>query len=139
MDAIIDSPAILFFIAGLGLLGIDIFIVGVSPLMFVAAGALVTSLILYVTGWKSGILYLAGWKPGPLEALAICAVVSLLIAVAGKRPLQAFQNSNVEEDTSSDGFTGPARNGKPGWPTASKSSGSAPASGCKWCKLRILR
>jgi inner membrane protein len=102
MDAIIDSPAILFFIAGLVLLGVDIFIVGVSPLMFVAAGALVTSLILYVTGWKSGILYLAGWKPGPLEALAICAVVSLLIAVAGKRPLQAFQNSNVQEDTSSD-------------------------------------
>ncbi|MCI0599797.1 MAG: NfeD family protein [Beijerinckiaceae bacterium] len=102
MDAIIDNPAALFLIAGLVLLGIDIFVIGLSPLMFVASGALVTSGLLYLAGWKSGLLYFTGWNPGLLEALAICAAVSLLIAIVGRRPLQAFQNSNIQEDSSSD-------------------------------------
>jgi inner membrane protein len=102
MEAIIDNPATVLMIAGLLLLGTDIFIVGVSPLMFVAAGALVTSGILYLTAWKSSILYLTGWHPGFLEALALCAAVSLALALIGKRPLQRFQNANIQEDQSSD-------------------------------------
>jgi hypothetical protein len=102
MDAIIDNPAVIFLIGGLVLLGIDIFVIGLSPLLFVAAGALVTSGILYAVGWSGGILHIAGWSPGFLEGLAICAVVSLLLAVIGRRPLQAFQNADVTEDRSSD-------------------------------------
>jgi inner membrane protein len=102
MDAIISNPAQLYLIAGLLLLGIDIFLIGLSPLMFIAIGALVTSGILYVSGWKTGILHLIGWNPGVLEPLVMCALISLLAAVAGRRPLQAFQNSNVQEDKSSD-------------------------------------
>ena len=102
MDAIINNQAQLYLIAGLVLLGIDIFIIGLSPLMFVATGALVTSGILYISGWKTGILYVIRWHPGVVEPLAMCAVISLLIALAGRRPLQAFQSSNVQEDKSSD-------------------------------------
>ncbi len=102
MDAIIDDPAIFFLIAGLIFFGIDIIVIGVSPLMFVAAGAVATGLILYVTSWKSGILYLTGWQPGFLEALALCAAISLALAIIGRRPLQRFQNANIREDRSSD-------------------------------------
>jgi membrane protein implicated in regulation of membrane protease activity len=70
--------------------------------MFVAAGALVTSGILYVSGWKTGILYVIGRHPGVIEPLALCAVISLLIALIGRGPLQRFQSSNVQEDKSSD-------------------------------------
>ena len=102
MDGIIDNSEIFFLIAGFVLFGIDIFIIGLSPLMFVATGALVTSGLLYLSGWQGGILHLTGWNPGFLEALAICAVISFLIAMVGRRPLQVFQNSNVQEDRSSD-------------------------------------
>lgn len=102
MDAILNNQAGLYLIAGLVLLGIDIFIVGLSPLMFVALGALVTSAILYVSGWKTGLLHLIGWTPGFLEPLVLWALISLLIAVAARRPLQAFQNANIQEDKSSD-------------------------------------
>lgn len=102
MDAILDKPAVIFLIAGLVLLGIDIFVIGLSPLLFVAAGALVTSAILYVAGWSGGILHMAGWAPGFLEGLAICAVASVLLAVVGRRPLQTFQASGEKEDRSSD-------------------------------------
>ena len=102
MDGIVDNPAILFLIAGLIFFGIDIFVVGLSPLMFVAAGAVTTGAVLYFTSWKSGILYLAGWNPGVLEALALCAAISLALALIGRRPLQRFQNTNVQEDQSSD-------------------------------------
>jgi membrane protein implicated in regulation of membrane protease activity len=102
MDGIVDNPAILFLVAGLIVFGIDVFVVGVSPLIFVAAGALATGITLYLASWKSGILYLTGWHPGFLEALALCAALSLALAVAGKRPLQRFQNANIREDQSSD-------------------------------------
>ncbi len=102
MNAIIDQPAVLFLIAGLVLLGIDIFVIGLSPLLFVAVGALVTSGILTVAGWSGGILHIAGWVPSFLEGLAICAVVSVLLAVIGRRPLQAFQAADEKEDNSSD-------------------------------------
>ncbi|OGC86480.1 hypothetical protein A2949_02910 [Candidatus Adlerbacteria bacterium RIFCSPLOWO2_01_FULL_54_21b] len=92
MEWVINNPVIFYLIIGLALLGTDIFIIGLSPLMFVAVGALVTS----------GLLYVTGWNPGPLEVLATCAVISLLIAVVGRRPLQSFQNANVQEDNSSD-------------------------------------
>jgi inner membrane protein len=102
MDGIVDDPAIVFVVAGLIVFGVDIFVVGVSPLIFVAAGALATGIIFYLASWKSGILYLAGWHPGFLEALALCAALSLALAIVGKRPLQRFQNANIREDQSSD-------------------------------------
>lgn len=102
MEAITGNLAVFFLVAGLFLLGADIFIIGLSPLMFVAAGSLVTSAILWIIGLKGGLLSLSGWTPGLLESLAFCAVVSLLIAIAGRRPLQAFQNANIQEDNSSD-------------------------------------
>jgi membrane protein implicated in regulation of membrane protease activity len=102
MDGIVDNPAIVFVVAGLIAFGIDIFVVGLSPLMFVAAGALATGILLYFASWQSSILYLAGWHPGFLEALALCAALSLALAVVGKRPLQRFQNANIREDQSSD-------------------------------------
>jgi membrane protein implicated in regulation of membrane protease activity len=102
MDVLLDKPEVIFLVIGLLLLGIDIFVIGLSPLLFVAAGSLVTSAILYVAGWESGILHLTGWKPDFLEGLAICAVVSLVLALVGRRPLQAFQAADVEEDKSSD-------------------------------------
>ncbi len=92
MQWIIENPVIVYLIAGLALLGLDMLLVGLSPLMFVAVGAIVTS----------GLLYATGWNPGGLEVLAIFAVTSLLLAVVGWKPLQAFQNSNVHEDNSSD-------------------------------------
>jgi inner membrane protein len=102
MDGIIDNPAVFLLIAGLILLGIDIFVIGLSPLIFVAAGALAAGGIMFLTSWKSGILYLAGWNPGFLEALALCAAISLALAIVGRRPLQRFQNANIREDQSSD-------------------------------------
>jgi hypothetical protein len=102
MDTFVDNPALIFLVGGLMLLGIDIFVIGLSPLLFLASGALVTSGILYVAGWSGGVLHLAGWIPGFLEGLAIWAVVSLAIALVGRRPLQTFQNADVQEDTSSD-------------------------------------
>jgi len=102
MDGIVDNPGIVFVVAGLIILGIDIFVVGISPLIFVAGGALATGTILCLASWKSGILYLAGWHPGFLEALALCALLSLALAVVGKWPLQRFQNANIREDQSSD-------------------------------------
>ncbi|MBO0733074.1 MAG: NfeD family protein [Methylocapsa sp.] len=98
----IGNPATIFFIAGLVLLGIDVFVIGLSPLMFLAAGALGASAILYLSGWQGGILHLAGWEPGFLEGLALCATLSLVIAIFGRRPLQAFQNAGIKEDKSSD-------------------------------------
>jgi membrane protein implicated in regulation of membrane protease activity len=92
MNWIANNPIIFYLISGLVLLGADIFIIGLSPLMFVAVGALVTS----------GLLYLGGWHIGPLEALTLCAVISLLLALVGHKPLRSFQNANVQEDNSSD-------------------------------------
>ena len=73
-----------------------------GDLLFVAAGALATGGILYAASWKGGILSLAGWTPGFLEALALCAMVSLAFAIFGRRPLQKFQNANIREDKCSD-------------------------------------
>jgi inner membrane protein len=102
MEGIFLHPALLFLIAGLLLLGVDIFVLGVSPLLFVAAGALATGGILYAAAWKGGVLSLAGWNPGFPEALALCAAISLVLAIFGRGPLQKFQNANIREDNCSD-------------------------------------
>jgi membrane protein implicated in regulation of membrane protease activity len=60
--------------------------------MFIAVGALLTSAVLYATGWR----------PSLVETAAIVAGASLLIAIVGRRPLQQFQNADIEEDKSSD-------------------------------------
>lgn len=86
------DPANLSLIAGLALLGLDIVVVGLSPVMFVAVGALATSALLYVTGWR----------PPLMETTAIIAGASLVIAILGRKPLQRFQNADIEEDQSSD-------------------------------------
>lgn len=90
--AFLIDPANLSLIVGLALLGFDIVVVGLSPIMFVAVGALATSAALYATGAR----------PGLLETTAIAATLSLLIALVGRKPLQRFQNADVEEDQSSD-------------------------------------
>lgn len=93
MDAtFFDDPAVFSLIIGLVLLGVDIFIIGFSPVMFVALGALATGVILYVTGWRVSLV----------GAAALCAVVSLVVAAAGWRPLRRFQSADVQEDESSD-------------------------------------
>jgi len=86
------DPANASLVAGLILLGFDIVIIGVSPLMFVALGALVTS----------GALYATGQRPSLMATAAIVAALSLVFAFLGKKPLERFQASGVEEDRSSD-------------------------------------
>lgn len=86
------DPANVSLIVGLALLGLDIVVIGLSPAMFVAVGALVTSALLYASGWR----------PAPVETLALIAGASLLVALIGWRPLRRFQNADIEEDKSSD-------------------------------------
>ncbi|MGJ0509556.1 MAG: NfeD family protein [Methylocystis sp.] len=90
--AFFTDPANLSLIAGLALLGFDIVAFGLSPVMFVAVGALVTSAALYLTGAR----------PGLLETAAIAAAASVAVALVGRSPLQRFQSAGVQEDTSSD-------------------------------------
>jgi len=86
------DPANASLVAGLVLLAVDILVIGLSPLMFVGAGAIFVSLLLYATGWR----------PAPAETLALVAAASLLIARLGWRWLQNFQTMDVKEDQSSD-------------------------------------
>ncbi|WP_442755129.1 NfeD family protein [Methylocystis sp. JAN1] len=86
------DPANASLIAGLVLLAIDILVIGLSPVMFVGAGSIAASLLLYVTGWR----------PALAETLALIAGASLLVALIGWRPLQRFQAADVQEDQSSD-------------------------------------
>ncbi|QGM96848.1 NfeD family protein [Methylocystis parvus] len=86
------DPANASLVAGLVLLAVDIMVIGLSPLMFVGAGAIVASVLLYATGWR----------PALAETLALIAGASLLVALLGWRPLQRFQATDVQEDQSSD-------------------------------------
>ncbi|ATQ67989.1 hypothetical protein Ms3S1_17630 [Methylosinus sp. 3S-1] len=86
------DPANLALVVGLALLALDIAVIGLSPLMFFAIGALAASALLYLTGLR----------PSLIETAALAAALSLAIALIGKKPLQRFQNADVEEDRSSD-------------------------------------
>ncbi|WP_424360896.1 NfeD family protein [Methylocystis parvus] len=86
------DPANASLVAGLVLLAVDILVIGLSPVMFVGAGSIFTSLLFYATGWR----------PALAETLAIVAVASLVIARLGWRWLQRFQSADVQEDQSSD-------------------------------------
>lgn len=86
------DPATSSLIVGLALLGLDIVVIGLSPVMFFALGALATSALLFVTGWR----------PSLIETAALAAGASLVIALVGKKPLQRFQSADVQEDQSSD-------------------------------------
>lgn len=86
------DPANLSLIVGLALLGVDIVVLGLSPVMFVGVGAIATSALLYTTGAR----------PGLAETAAIAATASLLIALLGRKPLQRFQSADVRDDQSSD-------------------------------------
>lgn len=90
--AFLYDPANLSLVVGLALLGLDIVVIGLSPVMFFALGSLAVSAGLYATGWR----------PTLIETAALAAGVSLLIAFVGKRPLQRFQDADVQEDRSSD-------------------------------------
>lgn len=90
--AFLYDPANASLVAGLALLGFDIVVIGLSPAMFVAVGALLASALLYASGWR----------PAPVETLALIAGASLLVALIGWRPLRRFQNADIEEDKSSD-------------------------------------
>jgi hypothetical protein len=87
-----SDPANLALVVGLALLALDIAVIGLSPLMFFALGALATSILLYLTGFR----------PSLIETTALAAALSLAIALVGRKPLQRFQNADVEEDRSSD-------------------------------------
>ncbi|WP_036284121.1 NfeD family protein [Methylocystis sp. ATCC 49242] len=86
------DPANASLIVGLALLGLDIVVIGLSPVMFFALGSLATSALLFASGWR----------PSLIETTAIAAGASLLIAILGKGPLQRFQHADVQEDQSSD-------------------------------------
>ncbi len=90
--AFVTDSANVSLIAGLALLGLDVVVIGLSPMMFVAVSAIATSALLYVTGAR----------PDLIETLAIVAGLSLVIALVGRKPLQRFQNADVQEDQSSD-------------------------------------
>ncbi|MBY6240013.1 NfeD family protein [Methylosinus sp. Sm6] len=91
MELLYD-PANLALVVGLALLALDIAVIGLSPLMFFALGALAASALLYLTGFR----------PSLIETAALAAALGLAIALIGKKPLQRFQNADVEEDQSSD-------------------------------------
>ncbi len=90
--ALFTDPANVTLIVGLALLGLDIAVIGLSPIMFVALGSLVTSAALYVSGAR----------PGLVETAAIAAALSVAVALLGRKPLQQFQSAGVKEDQSSD-------------------------------------
>jgi membrane protein implicated in regulation of membrane protease activity len=90
--AFLYDPANLSLIVGLALLGLDIVVIGLSPVMFFALGSLATSALLYVTGWR----------PTLIETAAFAAAASLALALVGRKPLQDFQGADVQEDRSSD-------------------------------------
>jgi membrane protein implicated in regulation of membrane protease activity len=90
--AFLTDPANVALIVGLALLGLDILVVGLSPMMFVAVGAIATGVALQLTGVR----------PTLVETAAIVALVSLGVALLGKGPLQRFQNADIAEDQSSD-------------------------------------
>jgi membrane protein implicated in regulation of membrane protease activity len=93
MDAtFFNDPAALSLIAGLALLRFDTLVLGLSPMMFFALAAVLTS---------SG-LYASGWRPSLIVAAALIAALGLLLTFFGKVPLQQFQNANIREDDSSD-------------------------------------
>jgi membrane protein implicated in regulation of membrane protease activity len=87
----LDSAALALMV-GLALFAFDTLVLGLSPVMFVAVAALATSAALYATGAR----------PGLVEAAAVVAGLSLVIALVGRKPLQRFQNADVQEDQSSD-------------------------------------
>lgn len=86
------DPANASLIAGLILLATDIVVIGLSPVMFVGVGAVLTSMLLFATGWR----------PSVVETLALVAGASLLVTLIGWRPLQRFQSADIAEDQSSD-------------------------------------
>jgi hypothetical protein len=93
MDAsFLNDPAELSLVIGLALLGLDIVVIGFSPVMFLALGSLATSALLYAMDWR----------PTLVETAALAAASSLALAVFGLGPLRRFQNAAVEEDRSSD-------------------------------------
>src|SRR4051812_34406686 len=92
MSDVFSHPAQVIFVIGLVLAAVDIVAIGVSPIMFVAAGGIVSGLL----------IYLAEWEVSLLTALTFWAACSAVIALVGIRPLRAFQNSHPKEDSSSD-------------------------------------
>ena len=62
--AFLYDPANASLIAGLILLGLDIVVIGLSPVMFVAVGALLTSAVLYATGWRPSLVETAAIVAG---------------------------------------------------------------------------
>lgn len=81
MEALLADVPTLLLVAGLILVGVDLFVVGMSPLMFVAAGTLLASAV----AW-SGVV-----DVGPLQAVLLAALLSVVAAVLGWRPLRWVQ------------------------------------------------
>jgi membrane protein implicated in regulation of membrane protease activity len=92
VDALLGDHPTLFLIVGLILIAVDLFVVGISPLMFLALGALLTSAILWA-GWVEG---------GLLRAVLLAALMSVLAAALGWYPLRWLQQRMVREPVGSD-------------------------------------
>lgn len=92
MEALLQDRATLFLVVGLILISVDLFVVGISPLMFIAVGTLLTSAILW-TGWLDG---------GLLQALLLAALMSIVVAVVGWGPLRWMQGRMSADPVGSD-------------------------------------
>jgi membrane protein implicated in regulation of membrane protease activity len=92
VEALLQDHATLFLVVGLILISVDLFVVGISPLMFIAVGSLLTSAILW-TGWVDG---------GLLQALLLAALMSVVAAVLGWGPLRWMQGRMSSEPIGSD-------------------------------------
>lgn len=92
MEELLQDRATLFLVAGLILIAIDLFVVGISPLMFIAIGTLLTSAVLW-TGWLDG---------GLLQALLVAAVMSVIVAAVGWYPLRWVQGRTSSDPVGSD-------------------------------------
>lgn len=92
MTELLQDHATLFLVLGLMLLAVDLFVVGISPLMFIAVGTLLTSAVLWA-GWIEG---------GLLQAVLTAALMSVVVAMAGWYPLRWLQGRTAATPVGSD-------------------------------------
>ena len=95
------DPANLSLIAGLALLGLDIVVIGLSPVMFVAVGALLTSALLYATGWRPALVETAAIVAGakfPHRLSRQEAVAAVSKRRCRGRPKQRSHRPRIDDD-----------------------------------------
>lgn len=92
MTTLLGDQATLFLIVGLILIAVDMLVVGLSPLMFIAAGALLTSALIHVASLDLDLL----------EALLLAAGLAVAAALLGWYPLRRLQRSMASPPVGSD-------------------------------------